>query len=190
MTAIATATPDEPPAPIKIDLGCGSQKKEGFAGLDRIAFDGVDHVLDIGREPWPFGDATVSEAHSSHFLEHLTAVERIHFFNELYRVLVPGGKCTIIVPHWASTRAYGDPTHCWPPVSEMSFYYLKKEWRMANAPHTDVEHWDKGYACNLDATWGYSLHPLIEARNQEYQQFAINFYKESAQDLFATVTKA
>lgn len=173
---------------MKLDLGCGPNKREGFEGVDSIAFPGVDHVVDL-RQKWPWDDNSVEEAHSSHFVEHLTAVERVHFANELCRVLVPAGKCQIVVPHWASCRAYGDPTHQWPPVSEFWFYYLSRDWRKANAPHTDIEHWNQGLSCDFDATWGYSLHPSIVVRNAEAQQFATQFYKEACQDTIATLTK-
>lgn len=174
---------------MKIDLGCGPNKKDGFKGCDRIKFKGVDHVFEIGKRRWPFKSGSVDEAHASHFVEHLTAVERIHFCNELHRVLKPETKCTIIVPAWKSNRAYGDPTHQWPPVSEMWFHYLKQEWRDINAPHTDRKNWKQGYACDFDATWGYGLHPMLATRNQEYQSFAINFYLEAAQDIHATLIK-
>lgn len=174
---------------VKLDIGCGSKKKEGFVGIDRIKFDGVDVVCDVGVAPLPYEDNTVDEVHSSHFVEHLSASERIHFMNELSRVMKPGAKATIIVPHYSSGRAYGDLTHQWPPVSEFWFYYLKKEWRMQNAPHTDQEHWPGGYCCDFDATWGYGLHPSLLVRNQEYQQFALNFYREAAQDIHATLVK-
>ena len=83
----------------------------------------------------------------------------------------------------------GDPTHQWPPVSEMSFYYLNQEWRDTQAPHTDAK-WNKdGFSCNLQATWGYSFSPELGNRNQEYIQFALQNYKEAAQDLHATLTK-
>jgi SAM-dependent methyltransferase len=179
-----------PPAPLlKLDFGCGPNPREGFEGVDVLPFDGkVQHVTDL-RQPWPWADASVGEAHSSHFLEHLTAVERVHFVNELYRVLVPGGKCTLIVPHWCSNRAYGDPTHQWPPVSEMWFYYLNREWRAQNAPHTDRQHWPGGFACDFEATWGYAMHQQIAVKHQEAQQFALQFYKEAAQDMIATLTK-
>jgi hypothetical protein len=81
-------------------------------------------------------------------------------------------------------------THCWPPVSEMFFYYLSRDWRKANAPHDDIEHNPKGYSCNFAATWSYSLHPSLTIRNAEYQQHAIGFWKEAAQDLIATLVKA
>lgn len=174
---------------VKIDVGCGPNKKEGFIGVDSIAFPGVDHVCAVGREPLPFGDGTVEEAHASHFVEHLTALERIQFVNELHRVLAPKGKATIITPHWASNRAYGDLTHQWPPVAEMWFYYLLKSWRDTNAPHTDSANWPLGYSCDFDASWGYSLHESLNTRNAEFQQFALQNYKEAAQDLHATLIK-
>lgn len=167
---------------MKLDLGCGPNKKEGFLGVDCRQFDGkVDVVHDL-RQPWPWEDGSIEEANSSHFVEHLTQNERIHFVNELYRVLKPGGKCLIVTPHWASCRAYGDLTHQWPPVSEFWFYYLSKEWRAANAPHND------GYTCDFEATWGYSFHPMLGVRNQEFQQFAMQFYKEACQDILCTLT--
>lgn len=179
---------------LKLDLGCGKNKREGFTGVDSIAFEGVDIVADL-NELWPFEDGSVDEAHASHTLEHLTAPQRVHFANELYRVLKVGGTATIITPHWASCRAYGDPTHQWPPVSEFWFYYLKREWRLGNAtlagqaPHTDKTYWPEGFDCNFEVTWGYGIHPEILKRNQEFQQFATNFYKEAVQDMYATLTR-
>ena len=175
---------------MKIDFGCGSKKREGFLGADSIRFDNVDFVFDIGTEKFPFKDESVEEAHASHFVEHLTAYQRAHFVNELYRVLIPGGKCTVIVPHWASCRAYGDPTHQWPPVSEFWFYYLSQKWRNENAPHTDIKWNPQGFKCNFECTWGYALRPDLNTRNQEYQMFAMENYKEALQDTLATLIKA
>ena len=174
---------------MKLDIGCGPNKAEGFIGLDQHPFPGVDHVVRLGSERLPFDDATIEEARMSHFLEHLTAVERCQLLNELYRVMKLGAQCTVIVPHWASSRAYGDPTHQWPPIGEMFWYYVKREWRMANAPHTDKSVWPQGYDCDFDATWGYGMHQSLMTRNPEFQQFAMNFYKESAQDLHVTITR-
>ena len=175
--------------PLKIDIGCGPNKQKGHVGLDRIAFRGVDHVLDIGTERWPFADATVEEAYSSHCIEHLDSVERCHFVNELYRVLIPEGKCTLIAPHWGSSRAYGDPTHKWSPLGEFWFYYLSRKWRMENAPHTDIKHWPQGFDCDFEATWGYSMNPVLHTRNAEFQQFALTHYREAVQDIHSTLTK-
>jgi len=143
----------------------------------------------LGRQPYELPDSSVAEAHASHFLEHLTNVQRVNFVNELWRILVLGGTCQIIVPHWASNRAYGDPTHQWPPVSEMWFYYLNRDWRKDNAPHTSKEHWPDGFDCNFEATWGYTLRADLNVRNDEYRQMAMQNYKEVCQDIIATLTK-
>src|SRR5215472_11297999 len=122
--------------PFKIDLGCGTKKKgPEYIGFDRIAFKGVDHVLDLTKK-WPIGNGVVDEIYTCHFMEHLTPVERIHVYNEMWRVLKDDGKITFIVPHWSTGRAYGDPTHVWPPFAEFAFYYLSQEWRDTEAPHT------------------------------------------------------
>ena len=175
--------------PLKIDFGCGKNKRQPDAdkipwiGVDEIKFEGVDVVMHVGKDKWPWKDNSVDEAHASHFVEHLTAQERIHFVNELYRVLKPESKFTMIVPHWNSCRAYGDLTHVWPPVSEFWFYYLKKEWRDINAPHNNF------YTCNFEVTWGYNLEQSLTVRAAEQQQFAIQNYKEACQDIVATFIK-
>jgi ubiquinone/menaquinone biosynthesis C-methylase UbiE len=173
---------------VKLDLGCGPNPKEGFVGVDVRDYGRTDIVVaDLRLEDaWgKWEDASVEEAYSSHFIEHLTAPHRILFVNELYRVLKPGGTTEIIVPHWCSGRAYGDLTHQWPPVSEFWFLYLSRRWREQNAPHTCDD-----YTCDFTVTWGPQLHPHIALRNQEHQQFAAAFYREAVQDIVATFFKA
>lgn len=176
-------------ATLKIDFGCGKNKREGFFGVDSIKYPGVDMVVDLAdvSKPYPWEDNSVAEAHASHFLEHLDSIERIHFLNELYRILIPNGPCQVIVPHWASGRAYGDPTHKMPPVCEFATYYWRKDWRDQNAPHTDAENWPLGFKCNFDVQGGANLHPLVAMRNREFQEFAMVFYKEAAQDSIWTL---
>ncbi len=180
-----------PPAAVRLDLGCGPGKAPGFLGVDKLSFPGVDVVFDLASsKKWPWPDNSVEEARSSHFIEHLTGIERVHFMNELHRVLAPGAKALITTPHWASNRAYGDFTHQWPPVSEFWFYYLKREWRLVNAPHTDSKWNPAGYDCDFDASWGYTLHPQVVTKAQAAQMDMLTFYKEAAQDTVATLTKA
>lgn len=166
---------------LKLDFGCGKRPKEGFEGVDELDF-GQAHMIDL-REKWPWTNESVEEAFSSHFIEHLTAPERIHFVNELYRVLVKGGKCQIVAPHWANFRAYGDLTHQWPPVSEFWFYYLLKSWRDEHAPHNG------GYTCDFDVTWGYNMNPEVAKRAVDFQRFAIENYKDAIFDIVATLVK-
>lgn len=176
---------------LRLDLGCGPNPRQGYIGVDTIAFNEKVKVFDLRTGPWPWEDNSVEEAHCSHFVEHLTNLndkwERVRFFNELYRVMVPGGQCTLIIPHWASTRYYGDPTHK-EPFSEMGFFYLDPNWRKVNAPHADIEHNPNGYSCYWNCTWGYNLRDDVKPRNPEFQQFAMSNYKDACQDIIATMT--
>lgn len=146
-------------------------------------------MLDL-RKPWPFKSNTVSEVYCAHFLEHLTNLdgrwERVRFFNELHRVMKSDAKCTLILPHWSSSRYYGDPTHK-EPFSEFGFYYLDPVWREKEAPHTDLKHSRDGYSCHFECTWGYGMHQQIMARNSEYQQHAMQWFKEACTDIHATL---
>jgi hypothetical protein len=177
----------ESAAPLKLNLCAGKSKMDGYLSVDQIAFDGLDLVTDL-RQPWPWADNSVSDIHLSHALEHFDSMERVHIFNEMYRVLINGGKCTIITPHWASQRAYGDPTHKWPPVSEFAYYYLWREWRKGNAPHIDIEFNPQGFDCDFSWGGGYSLHSDMNLWNAERQQYAQKWYKEACTDTVMTVT--
>jgi SAM-dependent methyltransferase len=177
--------------PIKLDIGCGVNKKEGFTGIDSIAMEGVDIVLDVRQTPWPFEDNSVDEVNCSHFLEHLTGAERVSFFNELYRILKPKATALIITPAWSNERAYGDPTHQWPPVTSWTYLYLNKDWREGtptqkpNAPHT-------GYTCDFDAVMVGTLDPndqYIAFRSDEVKGTFMRYNINVNIDLIATITK-
>jgi SAM-dependent methyltransferase len=56
---------------LKLDLACGQNKVEGFKGVDRVALEGVDYVVDLQEYPWPFEDNSVDEIYCSHYIEHI-----------------------------------------------------------------------------------------------------------------------
>lgn len=174
------------PAPLlKLDLGCGQNKLEGFTGVDISADCGADVVHDLAVFPWPFADNSVEQAHSSHFLEHLTGAQRIGFMDELWRVLVPGGTATIITPWHASTRATQDPTHQWPPVSDNSYLYFNRGWREANRLNHYPIHCDFDFVPSymLDLTTG------VGQWNEERRGFAMRHHWNIISDLQVVLTK-
>lgn len=170
---------------LKLDLGTGkgASRPEGFIGVDINPWEGVEIVTDL-RKVWPWKDNSVDEVNANYLINYLTASERIHFANELFRVLKPEAKAVIHVPNWCASRAYGDLSMSWPPISEMWFASLNKTWREAQNC-VDVS----GYTCDFDHTLGYGLHPMLLTRNQEYQQHAVSFWKEAAQDIIATLIR-
>jgi len=179
---------DEIPEPLRLDLGAGINHKPGFKTVDIIPFEGLDYVCDL-TEPWPWEDGSVTEIHASHFLEHFGPKDRCHILNEMWRVLVPDGKATIVCPHWASARAYGDPTHAWPPIGGFFFNYLSEDWRATQAPHTDAKNVPGLYSCNFHASYGFGLHPEVAAYNEERRIYAMTFNIEATPDIIATLTK-
>ncbi|MFQ6014602.1 MAG: methyltransferase domain-containing protein [Anaerolineae bacterium] len=99
----------------KLDIGCGPEIAEGYEGMDRVAFEGVQHVHDIEDVPWPFDNESFDVVRASHVLEHMR--DLINVMNEIQRVLKPGGVLKIIVPlamdaqgNWHG-EAFQDPTH-------------------------------------------------------------------------------
>jgi hypothetical protein len=132
---------------------------------------------------WPYGSDSIDNVNIINVLQFLTPAQRIHFVNELHRVMKKGSKAQIIAPHWCSSRALGDLAFVHPPIAEAWFPHLNAEWRKTQAP------WGKQYRCDFDHTLGYGLHPGIVSRNPEYQQNAVTFWKEAAQDIIATLIK-
>ena len=135
------------------------------------------------RKRWLYGSDWFDSISIVNVLQLLTPKERIHVVNEAYRVMKKGAKLQIVVPHWCSARAWGDLAFQQPPISESWFPHLNAEWRKREAP------WGEQYRCDFDHTLGYGMHPSIVNRNQEYQQHALTFWREAAQDLICTLIK-
>ncbi len=174
---------------LKLDLACGQNKREGFLGVDKVKTEQVNQVVDLLRFPWPWKDASVEEAYSSHFVEHIPLGETpdgtdllIAFMNELHRVLIPGGKATIIAPWYASVRAWQDPTHR-RPISDVTFCYFNKDWRAANK----LDHYP--ITADFDFAPSYVVTLAIGQRSEDARAFAMRHYLNAVDDIQAVLTK-
>lgn len=94
---------------MKLNLGCGTDIKQGYVNLDIIKREGVDVVHNLDSYPYPFPDNHFDEIIAIHLLEHVD--DFLKTLEELYRILKPGGKIKAIVPYFSSTGAFQDPTH-------------------------------------------------------------------------------
>ena len=94
---------------MKINLGSGTDLKEGYINVDIVKLPGIDKVHDLNVYPYPFKANQASEIVAEHIMEHLDSP--IEFLEETYRVLKNKGVLKIETPHHASGNAYADLTH-------------------------------------------------------------------------------
>jgi len=77
---------------MKLNLGCGKQKLEGYIGVDVCPEAELNHDL---RNPLPFEDNSVEEILAIHLIESFYQWEFPPVLKDWYRVLQPNGKITI-----------------------------------------------------------------------------------------------
>lgn len=186
--------------PLKLSLGCGEHKPEGFKGVDIVKTDAADYVQDLLTFPWKqFADNSVDEIECSNFVEHIPHGDSFNdpfyqFFDEIHRILKPAefdpnnpniptkGFARITCPYYSSMRAWQDPTHQ-RAISEASFLYLNKQWRIDN----QLDHYP--VSCDFDFSYSYLLMPEWQTRNQETQMFAIAHYMNVVSDITVQLVK-
>lgn len=91
----------------KLNLGCSIFKKEGFFNVDLNKEANPDLILNLDEFPYPFKDNSFSLITADHVLEHLN--HPFSVMKELHRILKPGGKIIIRVPHFS--RGFTHPDH-------------------------------------------------------------------------------
>ncbi|CAB4121840.1 AdoMet_MTases domain containing protein [uncultured Caudovirales phage] len=182
---------------LALDLGCGQNKVniEFFTnnlqitptevvGIDFAKCEGVDIIHDLTNFPYPIENESVDAIFSSHFVEHLDGFERMKFFDECYRILKKGGKMRLVHPYYKSVRAIQDPTHKFPPISENSYLYWDKNWRIANK----LDHYP--LTCDFEFSIFYSWQDgTIANKNEETRNFSIDKYWNIVADLIVDLKK-
>jgi SAM-dependent methyltransferase len=110
---------------LRLDLGCGTSKRgPDYVGVDLLEHPGVDLVGDVFEALAALADERVTEVFSSHFLEHVDDLSALML--ELERVLAPGGRLQLIVPHFSNPYFYSDPTHR-QPFGLYTFSYFAED---------------------------------------------------------------
>lgn len=107
---------------LKINLGGGPIRKEGFINIDRLSIPEVDIVANLNKGI-PLHDNSVDEMMALSILEHLD--DTCFIMEEIYRVCAKNAKVVITVPYLKSTAAFKDPTHK-RFFSERTFEYFDK----------------------------------------------------------------
>ena len=84
---------------MRLNLGCGTKKLEGWINIDAVEACQPDVIHDI-TQPLPYADLTADEVLAEDLLEHFDKYARYLVFYEWARVLRMGGKITIQVPNF------------------------------------------------------------------------------------------
>jgi hypothetical protein len=94
---------DQFAAPLRLDLGCGAFKREGYIGIDnyhsQTQWQAHESKIDLNwdlMQGIPFADNSVAAIYTSHFLEH---VDMDFILREMYRVAEPSAAIHIVVPY-------------------------------------------------------------------------------------------
>jgi predicted SAM-dependent methyltransferase len=131
---------------MKLNLGCGYNRQEGFVNVDASPACGPDEVVDLEAFPWPWPDNSAEVAVFHHSLEHMGGDPKVflRLMQELYRVCAPGARVVIVVPHPRSDNFLGDPTHVRPITPQMLTLFdreLNDEWKAKGYSNTPLAHY-------------------------------------------------
>ena len=80
----------------KLHLGCGNCILESWLNTDKDPIRNAFY-LDVTKR-FPFKDNTFDYVFSEHLIEHITYEKGLHFLEECFRILKPGGRIRISTP--------------------------------------------------------------------------------------------
>jgi predicted SAM-dependent methyltransferase len=149
---------------MKLNLGCGFDKREGWLNVDGFVECVPDKLMDLERTPWDLPSDGFEHVLMKHVLEHLGAEFGTFaaIMRELYRVLAPDGLLEIHVPHVRHDTFWSDPTHV-RSFTPLTFVMMSKrqnrEWMERRANYTmlamvmDVDFEIESVVQVYDAAW-------------------------------------
>jgi len=152
----------------KLDIGCGMRKAEGWDGIDIRPYKGVDHVLNVGKDPYPYEDNTFDEVKAIHLLEHLYPEELFHCVEEVWRVCKPKGFFYIEVPKAMTPAYFAHPDH--------KIQFVQDSFAFFQVPHQglDVHGYLNGFwhvkAEDLPQSIHVKMYPNKPSGTFEYQE--------------------
>lgn len=85
---------------LRLNLGCGTSKIDGYINIDVEKSCKPDLVHDFVKNGLPYKDSTAGEIVLSHTIEHISKRFHKQILSEIYRVLYTGGRLIISYPEF------------------------------------------------------------------------------------------
>lgn len=85
---------------LKLNLGSGTTKLDGFVNIDTEPSVNPDKVCNFIKDALPYKDNTVNEVALFHTIEHISKMYHSKILNEIWRVLKPGGTFILSYPEF------------------------------------------------------------------------------------------
>lgn len=154
---------------LKVNLGSGYKRYEGFVNVDDDPLVEPDYVvnLDDVNIKLPFNDNSVEEIKAEHILEHI-GDGFIPLMKEMYRVAEHGCILDITVPHHQHEVFYGDVTHK-RPITVNGMYMFSKKFC---DDHKKVHNSSSGMAGKYKLDWE------VIHFEYEYDQFYVPMFDD------------
>lgn len=108
---------------IKLNVGCGYTREDGWTGIDIRRTDAADIVWDLTHFPWPLASACCNEIKMQQVWEIIPPRCRMDLMDEMWRIAKPDCALTMTAPHANTLGAAQDPTHYGCP-NEITFWYF------------------------------------------------------------------
>jgi predicted SAM-dependent methyltransferase len=95
---------------MKINLGSGYKRIDGYFNLDHDPLTKPDILVDLEKYNIPLQDNSVEHIIAHHILEHI-GDNFLNLIKEMYRISKPNAEWDIKFPHFRSDLQHMDPTH-------------------------------------------------------------------------------
>mgnify|MGYP003394733203 CR=1 FL=1 len=86
---------------MKLNLGCGQEKLDGYINIDSEPLVKPDLVFDFVAAPLPYEKESIDEVVMFHTIEHIRKASHPLILKRIHHVLKPEGRLTISYPEFA-----------------------------------------------------------------------------------------
>ena len=176
---------------MKLNLGCGRKKLEGYVNIDISDYCEPDMIMDLSKPPFPFGSNTVDHIIMKSVIEHLPSDPEKFFsiLQELYRVCKHSSTIDIECPYPNHRWQIVDFTHQRPihieglQMLDKSFCKTLSQRGSAKTPLAEIYDIDfriESYEYNVDGNAERSIKAVLGEYKHELLSQYVNLFNNVA----------